>query len=402
VSVAISPQSYTTLWDTIVAVDLANLNQSKGQLQSAADSAALAAAREMRLGNVQAATIDQVARNYVNSLVYSSTRLANATTTTAVSSDFQNVTVKISASANTIFANQLGLISSTVSASARASVKGGAPLCMLTLARQTLLKFGLNVGANSNISAPGCSLYSNEENPTGLIADVSARVSAASVCSAGGLKGNSLSFSSAPQLDCPALPDPLISRPAPSSATACDYSWRIIDGQVTTLNPGVYCGGLILRNNAVVTLNPGVYVIKTGALIVTNGATLKGADVGFYFTGMGAFMQFQATSTIDLSAPRTGPMAGILLWESNDVPVGLHIIASTQARNLLGTIYLPKSLLEISSPNPVADQSAYTIVVAGVISVRNSSLVLNTNYGATDVPVPSGVGRTAGNVVLDR
>jgi Flp pilus assembly protein TadG len=34
-----------------VAVDMASLNQSKAQLQSVADSAALAAAREMRLGN---------------------------------------------------------------------------------------------------------------------------------------------------------------------------------------------------------------------------------------------------------------------------------------------------------------------------------------------------------------
>jgi hypothetical protein len=38
---------------------------------------------------------------------------------------------------------------------------------------------------------------------------------------------------------------------------------------------------------------------------------------------------------------------------------------------------------------PVADNSPWTAVVADRIRVQNrSQIVLNTNYGATDVPVP--------------
>jgi hypothetical protein len=42
---------------------------------------------------------------------------------------------------------------------------------------------------------------------------------------------------------------------------------------------------------------------------------------------------------------------------------------------------------------PVADQSAYTVVVARQIRMEaGPDLVLNTNYGGTDIPVPDGVG----------
>lgn len=393
-----------------VAVDMASLNQSKAQLQSVADSAALAAAREMRLGNAAQVTIDQVARNYVNSIIYSTTKLKSVETSTSIPADFKNVTVTLVAPTSSLFATKIGIASSSISASARASVKGGAPLCMVMLKTNNfLLGYGIKVEGNSSIAAPGCSLYSNEQHPGSLDINPAARISAATVCAVGGLKGSSTSFTTPPQLDCPVMPDPLASRPDPvSNPKACDYNGKVVNGGVVTLFPGVYCDGLKITGNAVVTLSPGIYTMRDngfgslGALVVSNGSVLKGVDVGFFFSGSGSYMDLQPTSTVDITAPRSGPMAGILLWEGNDAVWGWHKIESTQARNLLGTIYMPKSRLFITSPNPVGDQSAYTIIVAGTLDVKNSNLVLNTNYGGTDVPVPSGVGRTAGNVVLDR
>jgi Flp pilus assembly protein TadG len=393
-----------------VAIDLTNLNQSKTQLQSVADSAALAAAREMRLGNAAQDTIDQVARNYVNSIVYSTTRLTGVQTSTSIAADFTNVTVNLVGQTGSLFATRIGVASPSVSASARASVKGGAPLCMVTLKSNSLLmNYGIKVGANSSLLAPGCSIYSNNQTPKSLWVNAASRISAATVCAAGGLTGSSVVFTTAPQVDCPVLPDPLASRPDPvSNPKACDYTGKVVDGGTATLYPGVYCDGLKITGNAAVTLSPGIYTMRDqgwgslGALVVNNGSTLRGTDVGFFFSGASSYMDLQPTSVIDITAPRTGPMAGVLLWEGNDAVWGWHKIESTQARNLLGTIYMPKSQLFITSPNPVADQSAYTIIVAGTLDVANSNLVLNTNYGATDVPVPSGVGRTAGNVVLDR
>ena len=75
------------------------------------------------------------------------------------------------------------------------------------------------------------------------------------------------------------------------------------------------------------------------------------------------------------------------------------MILSSNAREMLGTIYLPKGRLEIATMSPIADQSAYTAIVAKSIRMSGSpTLVLNADYAATDVPVPEGIGPTGGEV----
>lgn len=50
---------------------------------------------------------------------------------------------------------------------------------------------------------------------------------------------------------------------------------------------------------------------------------------------------------------------------------------------------------------PIADSSAYTAIIANKIALKGKpQLVLNTDYGATDVPTPEGVGPTGGAVYL--
>ena len=49
-------------------------------------------------------------------------------------------------------------------------------------------------------------------------------------------------------------------------------------------------------------------------------------------------------------------------------------------------------VLLIDSKKPVADQSAYTAIVANSIELNSGpNLILNSDYEATDVPVPSGI-----------
>ena len=72
------------------------------------------------------------------------------------------------------------------------------------------------------------------------------------------------------------------------------------------------------------------------------------------------------------------------------------------AHNLLGTIYLPKGTLVVGSPNPVANASAYTIIIASAVNIVSSpQLVLNSRYGASLVPVPDGAGNRNQRVQID-
>jgi len=110
----------------------------------------------------------------------------------------------------------------------------------------------------------------------------------------------------------------------------------------------------------------------------------------------------QDAADIYLTAPKTGLMAGLLIWESKNAAENrVHKILSANARELLGTFYLPRGELEVKSGSPIADSSAYTAIIAKRFSMAGSpTLVLNTDYAATDVPTPEGVGATGGQVYL--
>ena len=164
------------------------------------------------------------------------------------------------------------------------------------------------------------------------------------------------------------------------------------------------------------TLSPGTFIVRDGPLVVDGGASLRGSDVSIYLKGAGANLTFATASTIHLTAAKSGPLSGILIY---DDPTGAeapeqsgkhakpdkspreHAILSDDARMLLGTIYMPKGRLIIDATKPVADRSAYTVLVVQQLDLyEGPNLVLNTDYRATDVPIPEGVGPYGGKILL--
>jgi hypothetical protein len=76
-------------------------------------------------------------------------------------------------------------------------------------------------------------------------------------------------------------------------------------------------------------------------------------------------------------------------------------ITSNKAANLIGTIYLPAGRLIIDAGAPVANKSAYTVIIARQLEIDSGpTVVLNSDYSATDIPVPAGVGPTSGTISL--
>ena len=134
------------------------------------------------------------------------------------------------------------------------------------------------------------------------------------------------------------------------------------------------------------------------------GSSLKGEGVGFYFTGTDAGLDMAKESSISLTAPKTGPLAGIIMFQDRNMADDVkYEINSDDAAVLLGTIYLPKGTLLVQGEKPVAQNSAYTIVVARIIKLSaGPTMVLNSNYGLTDVPVPEGLGNLSNKVSLQR
>ena len=378
------------------ALDFGRLSGKRAAFQSAADAAALAAASDLFVvttSNLQATSVaKQVA---VSNLEKTDSAVAIST---VVTDDPPAVTVTVSEDVELYFGDILHAgPTKRVSASATAQVVGSTRICVLSLDGKT--QGGVSVETKARLTGNGCAVYSNSLSSQSIVAKNSALVEASLTCAAGGINGDE-HFNPKALSDCPAIPDPLADRPAPPIG-GCTAKWLYIT-KSTTLSPGVYCGGIEIGPGAHVFFNPGVYIIKDGALMVDDGAVLEGVNVGFYLTGSKATFNFWAQSTISLTAPKDGPLAGLLFFEDKArKTAGTHYIKSNDARLLLGTIYLPASNLVVDAKSPIADQSAYTAIIVRSLKLYDGPhLILNTDYGSTDIPVPKGVKGTGNAVAL--
>ena len=405
------------------AVDYSLFMREKSRLQNQVDAAAIFSARELQMAKADSQKISAVAQNFV----HAEEPAASVQTTVDVKA------FSVTVNAQKKFDPKLGTLfwggQQTVKASATARLNGTAPLCLLALDTQAPATVHLEQSAM--MTATGCMVYSNSKSNAGLQAKDSATLKAGIVCTAGGkAKTNGATITPEPVTDCPAMEDPLRAR-TPPTVGACRFNEMVVSGGTQLLEPGVYCKGLKITDAAQVTLQKGTYIIKDGPLIVDKGASVSGTDISIFLTGPGSNLTFDVESTINISAAKDGPLAGLLIFDDPsgakalaippvELPVPIvgnvlgalggllpsgppreHKILSDNARTLLGTIYMPQGRLIIDATKPIADKSAYTVLVVRRIDLHaGPNLILNSDYSATDVPVPKGVGPYGSNVML--
>ena len=416
-------------------VDFIRWNAQRQNLQEFADSLALLGARELLVAKANKATILNLLTATVEGRLAEKFDAQDAQYEFSVDLENASVTVQLrQAPKSALVLGSFRPFNQGFTSNATASASGAANVCVVALSGGS--EKAISGVFSAKLSADDCAIYSNSVSATGVSVTGSAKIIAKSICSAGGFEGSDRNFDPLPGMDCPPVPDPLIHRVAPS-VSMCDYldtelgeqdravtrdavrgsiqefiakispdkaSEMTVDRDYEeyTIDPGVYCGGISIASNSDVTFRPGVYIMKDGPLKVNLGAKVTGEGVGIYLTGNDANFHFGADSKVSLSAPEDGLMAGILFFEDRQASAGqVHKILSDDARILLGTIYLSKGTLEVASLFPVADQSAYTAIVVNQLKLAGSpTLVLNTDYAATQVPVPDGLGPTGGQIRL--
>jgi Flp pilus assembly protein TadG len=373
-----------------MALDYTIMANQRTKMQSVADAAALSAARELLLAPNGTNNVAATAQSYAQSALAQAIPGLNAVIGASVIDNNTAVQVTITATYQPVLFRVISQEPGNLSVLAVAR-SSGYPICALGL--DDSAPGTIHLEANAQLTARNCGVYSDSTSSQGLQAVHSAVLTAGMICTAGGKVGSKANFTPTPLTDCPAIPDPLASR-APPPVDGCKVTGQVIDGETVTLAPGTYCDGLKITGAANVTLSPGVYVIKDGPLVVDRGSTLTAKNAGIYLTGAKTTLTFATDSTISLTAPTNGPLAGILLFEDRATPrLRQQKILSDNAPVLLGTIYLPQGRLIIDAHKPIAQQSAYTIIVARRIELYSGpNLVLNSDYGITDVPVPKGVG----------
>lgn len=386
-----------------IAVDYARFNSTRADLQGLADGAAVAAVQSMAVANMTsgatAATVDSYVKSNAEGIAWQKGD-NQIVVATKVDSTNNAVEVQLSKEWKPMLAHVLiGEVKTPVVVESTAKMVGSGKACVIGL--NTIDDKTVHIDDAARLTGQGCGIFSNSTAEASIMVDKDAQVNAQMICSAGGAnvkrKGN---VNPDVTEDCPALKDPLSDRVAPSFG-ACDYTnFQIGLPSSYNLQSGkVFCGGLRIHGAAVANLQPGIYVIKDGPLLLEDTAQLIGSGVGFYLTGTNAYVNFGSATTVSLEAPKSGDMAGLLFFEDRGNTAVTHYISAADARNLLGTIYLPKSRLEINSLADVAGDSAYTALVVNRLTVREGpNVVLNSDYDATDVPVPPGL--IGGKVIL--
>jgi hypothetical protein len=229
-----------------------------------------------------------------------------------------------------------------------------------------------------------CGIYVNSSSQNAFSIGGSAIVHAAQILVHGGYsRSNNSTISPTPTTGSDAAADPLVNMPAPLYG-GCDYTnWSWPSSTNTTVNPGVYCGGMTVTGSGTITFNPGIYVLNGGGFNWGGSAALKGAHVMFFITGdsthPAAPLNASGSGAISFSAPDSGVYEGLLFFQDRNVTYGpANVFNGNNASNTTGAFYFPTTSLTYSG----SSSGRYQALVAKKVTMTGNSNFLNDPSGA--------------------
>ena len=159
-----------------------------------------------------------------------------------------------------------------------------------------------------------------------------------------------------------------------------------------TLDPGHYCGNLLIENKTVV-FNPGTYIFESGNVTIKASSVVSGDGVTFVLTSpipaQVGRLEFASQSDITLTAPSTGTYAGILVYEDKNAAthdgMGVafkHTVAGGVNTILKGAIYTPARHIELTGGTNASGQCLYLVArrvtITGNTIINNDTAVCNS------------------------
>jgi Flp pilus assembly protein TadG len=379
-----------------IASNAISMSYTATKLQATSDQAVLAAAQELLVASASDKTIHASAQTYVDSVYPGEGVIVKPPIIHRASGQ---VKIQLEYDFKPAFANLMKSDSTPIVATSSAKLIGEANVCILALSNAN--EPVIDMRKTSKISAKGCGIFSNSKATNSIFLDRPARVSADIVCTAGGVESGPGTITPSAKTDCATIPDPLVSRPEPPIGVCAETDFKASKGTVN-LKPGTYCGGIMLAGQVEARFEPGLYTLVDGGLKVTGQASAVGTNVGFHLASANSKLDLTGNSTISLSGAESGDLAGLLFFASRSQTASTeHRIAGGKIDKLTGTIYFPTSNLLIDPKGAtVAAQSEYTVIIANKVRMNEGpEMILNSDYGASSVPVPHGV-LVSGTVVL--
>jgi hypothetical protein len=219
-----------------------------------------------------------------------------------------------------------------------------------------------------------CSIYVNSSSTTALVKNGSSSTVAANYIGLVGDESQSdltgvvsqESFGQKPVTNIAPFTDPLANVPPPHYDSNCTYrNFSTTGGRIS---PGTYCDGITINGSGAVTFASGNYILRGGGLNVTGASSLSGSDVMFYLTGDSTYpyagITMSGSETASLSAPTTGPQAGMLFFQDRSMPPITSpgsTFGGSRGTGYTGAIYFPTTA--ITYKGNASSTSTPTIIV---------------------------------------
>jgi Flp pilus assembly protein TadG len=340
-----------------LALDTVQISLTKRQLQRAADSAALAAARSVQQSG-QAAAAPAVTRDLqVNDDVSVD---ATPVVGTPTAGDFANnpraVRVQLRTTQSLTFFSFFGTEDPVVTAEATAAVVSDGTFCMLSLEDGT--SPGVTVGGTAEIDL-GCGISTNSRAAEAISAGGNSRVRATPIMAVGGLNSGDTNFVPGTQFAPYAVSqnDPFGSVPNPTPPPNCPGLRKVAKGETLTLGPATAPNcfrGMEIRGTLVLLPGTTLYIDGADFEIPAQGR-VTGTESTILLTSRNATsnpesvaeFKMNAQAELSLTAPKTGPYAGIAMFEDRRAPIGRTIRFNGGSETTIdGAMYFPRAYFE--------------------------------------------------------
>jgi Flp pilus assembly protein TadG len=340
-----------------LALDFARANNQHGIMQSALDTAVLAAANAPATDKI-AVGHKFFSANFPNSI---------APATPAFSIDNAGVmTGTVSSTLSMPFASLAHLSSANIDVDAAATpdaavttgAAGNIP-CIHVMDQSGPKTFSMD--SNSSLNASGCVVHVRSNNSKAMYEVSSSNVKFKKILVKGGATyGSGLTILEAPNR---VLEQAMVVG-NPYDVAVSAVTKNITAGACTaantnksytgTVSPGTYCGATVFNG---AKFGAGLYIIASdtgcnaNGTLTIQGATNGSAGVSFYFAdNQSSFLSYKASEGSTLKAPTSGPTRGLLFFEnSNRGAVYPLSIKSVNKQSWQGLFYMPSVDLTLDS-----------------------------------------------------
>jgi hypothetical protein len=240
----------------------------------------------------------------------------------------------------------------------------------------------LTMSGNSRMNILGGKLIVNSSHATGTVLSNNAQITAPSIGLVGGYTAPAGGITGTITTGINPVSDPLAHLPVPVPAdlglTVQSAARMTITG-TSTLQPGVYQGGLAISADANVTLAPGIYYIEGGGMSVTGNANLTGAGVFIYNLPLSNSdsIDIGGNGNISISGPTSGDYRDVTFFQerTSTVPASFGGNGSV---SVSGDFYFPNANLTLQG-NSSGTTLGSLHVAAGMSITGNGTVNVNAD-----------------------